>query len=153
MSTIEQYRFFKSVYDEETARRAVLQERAKTYLSLATLYSAFILFVAKELQPDTPLLKIIFAAAVCGMLAAFLFALWSIKVTEIEGLIDPEKTAEKLDSMSEEEFFDDRIADFAVASHRNARINDHKADQQIWAGYCILVGIFLHGCYFLVKLI
>jgi hypothetical protein len=36
MATEKQYLFFKSVYDEETARQASLQDRPKYYLSIIT---------------------------------------------------------------------------------------------------------------------
>ena len=51
MATEKQYAFFKALYDEEVARQASLADRAKTYLSLITFYSAFILFAVEKLRP------------------------------------------------------------------------------------------------------
>ena len=48
VATKEQYAFFKSLYDEESERAKILAEHAKNNLGLATLYSAFILFVVEK---------------------------------------------------------------------------------------------------------
>lgn len=78
MATQQQFSYFKSIYDEENARQTSLQDRAKYYLSLVTFYSAFILFVAQNLKPDTLTFKLVFVTMIVSMLAAFLLSLWSI---------------------------------------------------------------------------
>jgi hypothetical protein len=154
MATEKQYLFFKGLYDEENARQTSLADRAKVYLSLVTFYSAFVLFAAEKLKPDTTALKIIFVGTVGSTLAAFLLSLWSIRVSEYEALNDPQEiiTGFGTSPPEDEDFFDDRIVDFAVAYQRNSIVNDRKAVKLSWAGFLLLAGIFLHACYFFVKI-
>ena len=90
---------------------------AKTYLSLVTLYSAFVFFVAEKLRPDTVVSTLIFFATVAAMALSFLLSLWSAKVSEYEAPSDPQEIIEKFGDSppTDEDFFDDRIIDFAVA--------------------------------------
>jgi len=155
MATEKQYQYFKSIYDEETAREEWLGQLAKTYLSLITLYSAFVFFVAEKLKPDSTLSKLVFCATVVAMVVSFLFSLWSSKVSEYEALNDPQEIIKKFGDSppTDEDFFDDRIIDFAVAYQRNSEVNDRKADQLVVAGYAILAGIVLQAVYMLIKFI
>jgi hypothetical protein len=75
MATEKQHLFFKGMYDEESARQLLLADHAKVYLSLMTFYSAFVLFAAEKLRPDTVCLKVIFVATVGSTLSAFLLSL------------------------------------------------------------------------------
>jgi hypothetical protein len=155
MATEKQYLFFKGLYDEESARQTSLADRAKVYLSLMTFYSAFVLFAAEKLKPDTAVLKILFVATVASTLLAFLLSLWSIRISEYEALNDPQEIIAGFGTSppEDEDFFDDRIVDFAVAYQRNSDVNDRKATQLTWAGFLLLAGIFLHACYFFAKLV
>ena len=155
MATEKQYLFFKSVYDEETARQASLQDRAKYYLSIITFYSAFILFVAEKLKPTNITLKVVFVAAVGSMLVAFLYSLWSIKISNYEAPSDPNEIIDGFQTAppTDEDFFDDRIIDYAVAYERNSAVNDSKANQLSVAGYWMLVGLTAHALYFTVRLV
>jgi hypothetical protein len=155
MATEKQYLYFKGLYDEESARQASLADRAKVYLSLMTFYSAFVLFAAEKLKPDTLVLKVLFVATVASTLSAFLLSLWSIRIAEYEALNDPQEIILGFGTSAprDEDFFDDRMVDFAVAYQRNSNVNDKKAAQLTWAGFLLLVGIFLHACYFFAKLV
>lgn len=153
MATEKQYLFFKSIYDEENERWKQIRDHARNYLSLTTLYSAFILFVIDKLRPESCLSKIVFLGAILSTLAAFLMSLWAAKVSEFEGLSDPSEIVEQFEDspMSDEAFFDQRIADYVVASERNAKVNDDKATKVEVAGYLLLLGILLQACYFILK--
>ena len=155
MATEKQYLFFKSVYDEETARQASLQDRAKYYLSIITVYSAFILFVAEKLKPTTFTHKLVFVVAVGSMLAGFLFSLWSMKISAYETPSDPNEIIDGFQTAppTDDDFFDDRIIDYAVAYERNSAVNDSKADQLTLAGYCMLVGLTAHALYVALRLL
>ena len=154
MATEKQLEFFKSLYDEEGKRGQELHEHAKNNLGLATLYSAFILFVVEKLRPDTTCSKAIFIATVLCMLAAFLLSLWATQISIYEAVNEP---ADVLAGYGErppkdEDFFDDRIADYTVAYERDSLVNDRKANQLLVARYFLLAGIALHACYFLVRM-
>jgi hypothetical protein len=155
MATLKQYEFFNSLYDEESARTDELHGYGKTYLSLATFYSAFVAFVVEKLRPDTTATKILFLATVVCMLGAFFISLWSMKVSNFEAVTTPRDVIDQFDEdepMTDEEFFDNRIADYVVAYERNSVVNDRKARQVEIAGYAILMGIFLHACYITVRI-
>jgi hypothetical protein len=71
VATENQYAFFKSLYDEEEERAKILAEHAKNNLGLATLYSAFILFVIEKQTADIAWLgKLLFCCAILCMLSA-----------------------------------------------------------------------------------
>ena len=48
MATEKQLQFYKLLFDEESARGSKLRDQAKTYLSLATLYSAFVIYLSDK---------------------------------------------------------------------------------------------------------
>lgn len=151
MATEKQYQFFQSLCAEEAEREKLLWDRAKTNLSLTTLYSAFIIFVVEKLRPSTLATEIIFIAAVVFMLSAFLLSLWAVKVSTYEAAAEPRSifASFREEPPTDEDFFDDRIVDFAVAYERNAKVNNRKARWLTIAGYCLLLGIGLHACYFI----
>jgi esterase/lipase superfamily enzyme len=154
MATEKQYAFFKYLYDEESARAKLLQEHAKIYLSLATLYSAFVLFVIEKLKPDSTLTRGVFIGTVIAMLTSFLLSLLATKVSTYEGVNHPREIIDGFgDSpVTDEEFFDDRLADFTIAWERDSQVNDKKAALISIAGYALLAGISLHACYFIIRL-
>jgi hypothetical protein len=153
MASEKQYQFFKSLYDEQTGRERQLQDSARGYLSLATIYSAFILFVVDKLRPDTLAARALFVAAIACMLAAFLISLIATRVSDYEAINDPRSVLEEFGDapLPDEEFFDSRIADYTVACERNAAVNDKKAARLKIAGYALLLGIVLQACYLVLK--
>jgi hypothetical protein len=152
MATEKQFQYFKSLYDEENAREEWLAQLAKTYLSLVTLYSAFVFFVAEARYrcKHTDLF-----ATVAAMALSFLLSLWSAKVSEYEAPSDPQEIIEEFGDSppTDEDFFDERIIDFAVAYTRNSEVNDRKANQLTVAGYAILAGIVLQATYMAIRIV
>ena len=61
-----------------------------------------------------------------------------------------EKLGESPHPPSDEEFFDERIADYTFACGHNTRVNDYKASMLRVAVYCLLLGVALHACDFIV---
>jgi hypothetical protein len=153
MATEQQFAFFKSLYDEESKRAQELHDHAKNNLGLATLYSAFILFVVEKLRPDTACSTAIFVSTVLCMLAAFLLSLWATQISIYEAVNEPADVLSEFGDIppTDEEFFDNRIADYTVAYERDSLVNDRKAIQLLVARYFLLVGIALHACYFIVR--
>jgi hypothetical protein len=75
MTTERQFNFYKFLYDEEIARGEQLRSQARHYLSLATLYSAFVIFFVEKVLPSAgdhqhswPIftMKIVFIATICA---------------------------------------------------------------------------------------
>jgi hypothetical protein len=116
MATEKQCAFFKSLYDEESERAKILAEHSKNNLGLATLYSAFIIFVMDKQQSTdlTALHKGFFIAAIASMLAAFSLSLWATQIANYEAVTEPADifASFKDSPPSDEDFFDDRIVDW-----------------------------------------
>jgi hypothetical protein len=153
MATEKQLDFFRSLYEEESKRAELLGDHAKNNLSLATLYSAFIFFVAEKQPSQTILTKALFLAAVFSMLGAFLLSLWATQIANYEALADPKDILDRLGDAppTDDDFFDDRIVDYTVAYGRNSDVNDKKAARLQFARYLLLAGIVFHAAYFFVR--
>jgi hypothetical protein len=154
MATEKQYAFFQSLYLEESERASVLADHAKNNLGLATFYSAFILFVVEKPGPTvTSYSKWIFIAAVVCMLGAFLLSLWATQISVYEAITEPADVLAAYEDSppTDEDFFDDRIADYTVAYEKNSLVNDRKANELLVARYFLLAGIALHATYFIVR--
>jgi len=151
MATEKQVAFFQSLYDIERERTASLRETAKNYVSLSSLYSAFIIFVTEKLQPTSVITKSLFGAAIITMLLAFLAALLVTQVATFEALTDPDEVINQfgVEPPTDADFFDNRIADYSVATQRNRIVNERKARYLAVAGYLILAGLAIHAAYFL----
>jgi hypothetical protein len=155
VATEKQYAFFKSLYDEESERAKILAEHAKNNLGLATLYSAFILFVIEKQTADIAWLgKLLFCSAILCMLGAFLLSLMATQIAEYQIPNEPTDIIQTLgaDPPTDEEFFDARMVDYALACETNSPINDRKADMLRYARYLLLGGITLHACYFVARI-
>jgi hypothetical protein len=87
------------------------------------------------------------------MLGSFLLSLFATKVSNYEAVNEPQDIIEQFGDapMSDEEFFDLRIADYAVACERNSQVNDKKAFQLVVAAYLLLAGIALQACYLIIR--
>jgi hypothetical protein len=137
MATKQQFEFFKSLYEAESLRASQLGEHAKNNLGLATLYSAFILFVVEKQIVVTSLSKVLFIATVLCMLMAFLLSLWATQIADYEACTVPKDVFASYGDKppTDEEFFDDRIVDYSVACDRNFLVNNRKARQLLFARY------------------
>jgi hypothetical protein len=96
MATGEQLDFFRSVYENEAKRTSDLRELAKNNLALATVYSAFIVFVIDKLRPDSVPSKAMFVGALCFTLFSFLLSLWAGQIATFEEPSDPRSMVDEL---------------------------------------------------------
>lgn len=154
MTSEEVFPVFKSLYDDERKRTQELNDHAKNNLSLATLYSGFVIFVVEKFPPSSLCNKLLFAGTVLCMLAAFFL---SLLATQIAGFEEPRRPRDMAAQFAEsgydvEDFFQWRIADFTVAAERNAGVNDGRAVKLTFARYFLLLGIALHALYFLFRI-
>lgn len=154
MATKQQYEVFKFIFEQEKARESQLLERSKLYLSLVTFYSAFLLFVGKDLIPHNRLHWSLFALSTIFLLVAFLLSLYSAAVQKYQAVKNPKKILERLGDAppTDDDFLDDRIVDLADAWTWNSSVNEGKAKILHWAGFALLSGMAAHAAYFLVRL-
>lgn len=151
MATEKQFQFFQSLYLEETDRAKSLRDRGNSYLSLVTLYSAFVIFVAEKMRPTDNFERVLFSLTMGAMVTAFVVSLWANRIASFQIAIEPRDIITELGKSppTDAEFFDDRILDYVLACEQNSKINDGKAEWLSIAGYCLLLAIALHACYFL----
>jgi hypothetical protein len=149
MATEKQYSFYKLLFDEEFSREKQLRDQAKTYLSLSTLYSAFVVAISAQGSIAT-YLKYAAVLAILFMALCFVFSLMVMQTANYEAITVPEYVTEQFgdEPMEDEEFFDFRIADFTAAYEQNSEVNDRKAIYLSVAGYALMIGIFLHAGFF-----
>lgn len=154
MSTKEQAEFFSRVLDAETARGSQLSERAKWYLSLSAVYSAAVIFVAKDKSPENLFQFLVFLVAMLGMVSSFLVSIWSVRIATYEGICKPEQALAKLidNKFNPERFYIDRISDYVVATTRNSKVHARQAVALSISGYLLLLGMVAHSAYFAVRL-
>ena len=155
MATEKQYLFFKSLYDEENERTKLLGEHAKNNLGLATVYSAFIIFVMdKQMATMTAIGKWLFVGAILLMLTSFLLSLLATRISDFEVATLPAEVFESFgdNAPSDEGVLDDRIADYSVACESNSSVNDRNAKMLLVARYVLLAGIAVHAAYFVERL-
>ncbi|THK36636.1 hypothetical protein EHS39_17675 [Ensifer sp. MPMI2T] len=125
-------------------------------MSIVTLYSAFILFLAKGIRsPLNSFEEVTFAVAVICMLVSFLLSLWATQIARFEGVTTGAKIIDNFGDRppSDEEFFEDRIVDYTVAHERNALVNNAKARLLLVARLLLLMGVSFHAIFFLVHVL
>jgi hypothetical protein len=112
-----------------------------------------VVFIVEKAGPESAVQKTVFVMTIICMLAAFLLSLWAANISTYEGVADPKTVIHQFGDtpMKDEQFFDNRIADYTVAHARNAKINDRKAVYLAMAGYALLIGISLHALYFILR--
>lgn len=148
MATKDQYEFFRSLYEEEERTALQLEGRAKVYLGIisAFLVTIFLktddaLKSATELHISFPLLL----AEAFLLSAALVFVILALRIRVFEAINDGVDIIEAFEGSgpTDEEFFEDRIADYAVASSRNRAVNNQTSILLAWASWLIISGMIL----------
>lgn len=154
MATQEQFENFKYMYEEENERYKQLTDRGKIYISLITIYGAFLIFTIKDGGVAGNLITI-FICATLAFVFAFILVLMALGMYGYETPMDPIEYFEQLgdEPPTNEEFFDDRIIDLSVAYNRNVKTNDQRVRMLIFSNLLLLVGLVLHATYFIVAAI
>lgn len=148
MATKDQYEFFGSLYEEEERTSLQLEGRAKVYLSVITAFLVALLLKADEVSRSAHTLGIpwwgmLVEALVLG--ASLLCVVFALRIRKFDAVADGVEIVEGYgeDQPEDEEFFEDRIADYAVASSRNREVNNQTASMLAWAGWLLVVGMLL----------
>ena len=144
MATEAQYKIFKELYDEETKRYSDLDNKGKLYITIVTFYLGAIAFKFRDVSEFTNSVSFAkwFYLVIASMLvAALVFTVYSLRVRTSEGIADPEEIIANFGPVAptNEEFFEDRIADLAAATNKNSRRNNQIADYLAAAGVLILM--------------
>jgi hypothetical protein len=158
MATEKQCAFFEKLYTEECAREASLNAYSAGLLSLITLYSGLMLFVAEHgssVRIETTPAKLFFLLALMSMVIGFLFAMLARQLAKYEALNDPDSVIAQYgdEPMLDSEFFDNRIADYRAAIVANTAVNNGKAFWLERATVCLGLSIFFHALIFVFAIL
>lgn len=145
MATKTQFDIFKSVYDEENTRLNELVTRAKVYLSVETFFLGALLFkfdLVLKMTKDAPILSLTFILSAVFFFVALLLTILSLRMLPYEAIFSPKQVINKFGETPPEDsdFLDDRIADLAVATEKNRKQNNRRANDLQWAGICLMIG-------------
>jgi hypothetical protein len=132
MATKEQYEFFRYLYEEEQRRYGHLEARARLYLSIISLFLATLIFKVEDVRKSVDILGVPWwVVLVQGLLlaSALVFVVIGAFIRPYEGVADPEDVVKSFGKKPsvDDSFFDDRIADYVVATSRNAAANNKVA--------------------------
>lgn len=132
MATEEQHEFFRYLYEEEQRRYAHLEARARLYLSIISLFLATLIFKVEDVRTSVEMLGVPWwAVLVQGVLlaSALVFVVIGAFIRSYEGVADAEDVVKSFGDKPpvDGSFFDDRIADYVVATTRNAAENNRAA--------------------------
>jgi hypothetical protein len=146
--TKEQYEFYRSLYDEEERTSVQLEGRSKVYLGVVSAILAAILFKADDARKTADALHIpweLLLLEALAMTLALLVVLWALRFRDYQAVSDGVELFDR-DSdnwPSNEEFYEERVADYAEASTENKRINTQTARLLAVASWLISSGILV----------
>jgi len=146
----EQLEFFRNIYEREHARYVELINRGKLFLSIITLYFGAIALAAEKTLDVLNASRAALGAYLAG--AAFL----SIAMALVIGAIgiykyaypnDPKRIIESgdLKLLSEEEFREQRLFEYAVAADMDHKVNEKRSALLRYASFGLFGGIAAHS--------
>ena len=146
MITKEQYEFFSGLYEDAERTYGQLEARGNLYLGIIAGFLATVLLKADGAVSSANSLGVPWWAVLVEALlfaGSLLFVLLALRIRSYEAVNDPQKIVDgwKGDGPSNEEFYEDRIADYVVAASRNAEINNQKATMLSVAGWLLVVAM------------
>ena len=154
---VRQYEYFQYLFEQE-------QKRAVSIVGGAKVYIAFIVFILgsiflKLITPDKVIALFSNSAvwsgarligitmvmlSIVALTVAVVFTILVLKVWFYDRLCDPmERFVETLAMRDELEVISKSITDFAVATSRNNRINNERAEYLARGLNCLLIGTLL----------
>lgn len=156
MATKEQCDFFRALYEEEASRYRDLGDRAKLYLTVITAFVATLTLKADDVQKSALALRIpwVLVLVIGGLVAIALFlTAAATMVRRYEGAVDAQGLLDQFIASNRpptnEDFFDGRIVDYAVAAEVNSRINNQTGALLTAAGLVLaaaLLGLIVMFC-------
>ena len=148
MATKEQLDFFRTLYEEEDARYEQIEGRARLYLGIITVFLASIILKSKEVKASAEALDVpwwLVVGEAVFLAGSLLLVVLGSLIRTYEGLTDPEKLIARYGDQlpANDEFLEDRIVDYAVATNRNSASNDRSAAYIQIAGVILAIAMFL----------
>lgn len=152
--TKEQYDFYRTLYDQEERTSLQLEGRAKVYLGIVSAFLAAMILKASDAQATANSLHIAWGLMLLQalpMTIALALLLWALRIRNFEVVNDGAKIISDYgdDWPTQEQFYEDRLVDYAFASSTNRSLNNQTArflSLSSWfmaSGMVYLLGIVL----------
>jgi hypothetical protein len=128
--TKEQCDFFRALYDEEERTSVELEGRAKVYLSIISAFLAGMILKAADAKGLADALHIRWGLMLLDALPmsiALFLVLWALRIRRFEAANDgPQLIALYVQESwpTADQFYGERVADYAAASHKNRLLNN-----------------------------
>ncbi len=146
MASQTQYDYYMFLYEHERSRYIELVNRGKLFLSIITLYMGLLAVGADKtinvLENSFIVLSIYFISVLL-LIGSLIEVVLAIGIYSNEKPSNPETMIQNLDKTpTDDEFRDERIIDLAVATNRNSKNNDFRAERLKMSSFFLLLGIF-----------
>ncbi|MDX2044952.1 MAG: hypothetical protein SF097_27320 [Acidobacteriota bacterium] len=154
MATEAQYQFFKGLYDAEQARYRELIDRGKLFLSIITIYLGLLSVAADKTIPklDSSLFaKSAYVVSVMFIIIAMALVVLAVGIFKYEYPSDPQRIIESFKDVppTDDDFRDERIIDFTVATKRNFSQNEMRARLLRLSSFMLLLGALGQAIFFI----
>jgi hypothetical protein len=162
MASEAQYEFFKFRYGEGQERYKELIARGQIFLSIATLYIGVLSFKPSEplgrIQPltfrsDDLLLKWSYGLILIFLLVSLLLVILALGIYKYQSISDPVSIIKRFGAVppTDDDFRDERIVDYAVATQRNVQQNNKRAKLLYAATVFLFLGASEHVLFFVLS--
>lgn len=143
MATQAQYDFFKQLFELEEQRYANLQMKAKFFLGAASAVVAAVTLKLPDVLTFVQRFRVDVSAVILigiGMTVAIVCSIAAMTIAHYDRVADPERIIRSFgdDPPADDDFRDDRIVDYAVATNVNFKTNNRTATYLQVAGWAVV---------------
>jgi hypothetical protein len=159
MASKDQFEAFKYLFSWEEERAKSLAESGKNYLTIISLFFAYLgykitdpalqAFLSKSWRA-VPYGMVLYAILMVFFLVSMLATLYSMFMHGYEDVTDAEDifTRSVEEKMSDDQFYDVLITHMVVATERNSAVNDRRARRLETASVALFGGFVVYGVVF-----
>jgi hypothetical protein len=146
MATEAQFNFFKSLYEDEAQTAQEIEGKAKVYLGIISAFLVAILLKTDDVVKSAAALNIPFSLILIEailMSASLVCVVFALRIRQFEAVNDGVDIigAYGEEDPTDDDFYQDRIADYAVASSRNRGVNNETSTLLAWASRLLIGGM------------
>jgi len=163
MAIKEQFEAFKFMHLQEVDREASLTNTGKLYLTIISLFFAYLGFKLNsdqfrsilKLPEDSILLgMILYSLIFLFVLGSLALTLWSLFMHNYEDIVDAQELFKKVlvRKCNDDVFFALLITNMNIATKINASVSDRRATKLKFASYSLFCGLVLYCIVFLLSL-
>jgi len=160
MTSKSQYEYFEARYAEELERVRDLQKKSQVYLSIISIISSIIfvkIYNYNDLNLQDCISKILICLFIADLLFILVYLIKSIRVQEYCAVFNPNNYLDEVPgdqpSYNDDDFYDNRVADFIYAISENQKINSKKAHSLKIAEYGLFALVIIVLVLFILNLV